>query len=157
MRSARKIACFAVIALLPAIGVVGCYVPPPGTPGGEAPGVMTLCIYTDDPETLTLVISSIDDDGNPVTDDDTGVPYVNYTALANTRVTELPNECESQRPYWPIRFKAAHETTLHATVQITAEFKSTLITCAYYVNGVFVPSTRADKRDFLDCNHTARV
>jgi hypothetical protein len=157
MRSARKIACFVVIALLAAIGVAGCYVPPPGTPGGPMLNIMTLCIYTDDPETLTLVMTVVDDDGNPILDDETHVPYVNYTALASTFVRGLPNECESQRPYHPVHLKAAEGTVINSTIQVTGEHRSTLLTCVYYVNGVAVPSTRADRRNWLDCNYTGRV
>jgi len=152
MRSAKKIACFIVIALLAAIGVAGCYVPPPGTPGGPEVGRLWLCIYTDDTVDITMVINAVDGkDGHPLTDDDTGAFYADYITSAETEPQDLPNECESQRPYHQVILKAAKGSSIISSIRVTGPRKTTLITCVFYLNGVALPETRVDRRNEVVC------
>lgn len=157
MRSVKKIAMFVVIAILAAIGVAGCYVPPAGTPGGPEAGRLWLCIYTDDTVDITMVINAVDAQGHPLTDDETGVEYSDYITSAETEPQELPNECESQRPYHQVNLKAERGEAIISSIQVTGPRATTLLTCVFYVNGTMIPASRVDKRNQVICRIATTV
>jgi hypothetical protein len=129
--------------------------PPPGstTPLGQ----LILCVYSDDIIDLNLVINASDANGDPFTDDDTGALYVDYIAVGRTAERDLPNECESQRPYHVVRLKADPGNTIHASIRVTGPTRRDLLTCVYYANGIAIQASRTDGRNSIVCRYVGKV
>lgn len=147
----KRITCSAVALL--ALGLTGCYVPSNAGPQGR----MWLCVYTEDTVDITMVINASGPNGEPLTDDTNGAPYVDYITSAETEPHKVPNECESPRPYHQINLKADVGTTIHASIRVTGPRATTRLDCVYYVNGVMMPASHESRRNEVVCRLTAKV